>query len=126
MLFNFYPCHEAEAFARRELPKKVHLSSSDLKDVDNMQCYTAQIADSKHSVTVKDAFADLDKTLHRKYGKSCLCLYGIILNVNGEYEHVTNNPFEKLSELDSDVLEWKIESALIIYIKGVCACSIVV
>lgn len=126
MLFNFYPCREAETFARMELPKKIDLSSSDLKDVDNMQCYTAQIAGSKHSVTVKDAFADLDKTLRNKYGKSCLYMYGIILHVNGEYEHVANNPFEKLSELDSDVLEWKIESALIIYIKGICACSIVV
>ena len=126
MLFNFYPCHEAETFMRRELPKKVHLSSSDLKDVNNGQCYTAQIADSRHSVTVKEAFADLDETLRSKYGKSCMYLYGILLHVNSEYEHVANSPFEKLSELDSDVLEWKIESALIIYIKGLCACCIVV
>lgn len=126
MLFNFYPCPEAETYTCRELPKRVHLSSSDLKDVNNLKCYTAQIADSKHSVTVEDAFADLDETLRSKYGKSCLYLYGILLHVNGEYEHVANSSFEKLSELDSDVLEWKIESALIICIKGLCACCIVV
>lgn len=126
MLFNFYPCHEAETFMRRELPKKTHLSSDDLKDVYNGQCYTAQLIDSKHITTVEAAFTDLNQTLRSKYGKSCLYLYGIVLRVNREYEYVAKTPFETLSELESDVRQWAIESALIIHIKGLCACCIVV
>ena len=126
MLFNFYPCHEAETYARTELPKKLDLSSSDLKDVNSVKCYTAQLIDSKHITTVEAAFTDLNQTLRRKYGTSCLYQYGIVLHVNSEYEHVAKTPFETLSELESDVRQWAIESALIIYIKGICACSIVV
>lgn len=126
MLFNFYPCRQGETYARTELPKKMHLSSSDLKDVNNVECYTAQLIDSKHITTVEAAFTDLNQTLRSKYGKSYLYLYCILLHVNGEYAHVAKTPFEKLSELDSDVRQWAIESALIIHIKGVCACSIVV
>lgn len=126
MLFNFYPCHEAETYARTELPNILDLSSSELKDVNNVKCYTAQLIDSKHITTVEAAFTDLNQTLRSKYGKSCLYLYGILLRVNSEYAHVAKTPFEKLSELKSDERQWAIESALIIYIKGICACSIVV
>ena len=126
MLFNFYPCHEAETYARTELLKKVDLSSSDLKDVNNMECYTAQLIDSKHITTVEAAFTDLSQTLRSKYGKNCLYLYCILLRVNSEYAHVAKTPFENLQELKSDERQWAIESALIIYIKGVCTCSIVV
>lgn len=126
MLFNFYPCHEAETYARTELPNILDLSSSELKDVNNVKCYTAQLIDSKHITTVEAAFTDLNQTLRSKYGKSCLYLYGILLRVNSEYAHVAKTPFETLSELKSDERQWAIESALIIYIKGICACSIVV
>ncbi len=126
MLFNFYPCHETETYARIELPKRTDLSSSDLKDVNNVECYIAQLIDSKHITTVEAAFTDLNQTLRSKYGKSCLYLYGILLRVNSEYAHVAKTPFEKLSELKSDERQWVIESALIIHIKGMCACSIVV
>ena len=126
MLFNFYPCHEAETYVRTELPSILDLSSSELKDVNNVECYTAQLIDSKHITTVEAAFTELNQTLRSKYGKSCLCLYGILLHVNSEYAHVAKNPFEKLSELESDVRQRAIESALIIHIKGICVCSIVV
>lgn len=126
MLFNFYPCHEAETYARTELPNILDLSSSYLKDVNSVKCYTAQLIDSKHITTVEAAFTDLNQTLRSKYGKSCLYTYGILLRVNSEYAHVAKTPFEKLSELKSDERQWAIESALIIYIKGICACSIVV
>lgn len=126
MLFNFYPCHEAETYARTELPKRIDLSSSDLEDVNNVECYTAQLIDSKHITTVEAAFTDLNQTLRSKYGKNYLYLYGIVVRINSEYAHVAKTPFEKLSELDSDVRQWAIESALIIHIKGICACSIVV
>lgn len=126
MLFNFYPCLEAETYTRRELSKRVDLSSSDLKDVNNVECYTAQLADNKYKVTVHEAFTSLNETLRSKYGRSCLYQYSIVLHVNGEYEHVVKTPFETLSDLDSDVLQWKIESASITYIKGLCVCCIVV
>lgn len=126
MLFNFYPCHEAETYTRTELPKRVDISSSDLKDINNVECYTAQLIDSKHITTVEAAFTDLNQTLRSKYEKSCLYKYGILLHVNSEYGHVAKTPFETLSELESDVRQWAIESALIIHIKGLCVCSIVV
>lgn len=126
MLFNFYPCPEAETYTRRELSKRVDLSSSDLKDVNNVECYTAKLADSMSKVTVQEAFTSLNETLRSKYGRGCLYQYSIVLHVNREYEHVVKTPFETLSELDSDVLQWKIESANITYIKGLCVCCIVV
>lgn len=126
MLFNFYPCPEGEEYLRRELLRRHHLSSSDLKDVNNVQCYTAQIADNQYKVTVQEAFTSLNETLRTKYGRSCLYQYDIVLHVNSEYEHVAKTPFETLSELDSDMLQWKIESANITYVKGICICCIVV
>lgn len=126
MLFNFYPCPEAETYTRRELLKRFHLSSSDLKDVNNVKCYTAQLADNQYKVTVQEAFTSLNETLRGKYGRSCLYKYCIVLHVNSEYENVAKTPFETLSELDIDVLQWKIESANITYIKGLCVCCIVV
>lgn len=126
MLFNFYPCPEAETYTRRELSKRVDLSSSDLKDVNNVKCYTAQLADNRYKATVQEAFTSLNETLRSKYGTSCLYQYSIVLHVNREYEHVDKTPFETLSDLDSDVLKWKIESASITYIKGLCVCCIVV
>lgn len=126
MLFNFYPCPEGEEYLRRELLRRHYLSSSDLKDVNNVQCYTAQIADNQYKVTVQEAFTSLNETLRTKYGRSCLYQYDIVLHVNSEYEHVAKTPFETLSELDSDMLQWKIESANITYIKGICICCIVV
>lgn len=126
MLFNFYPCREEEEYLRRELSKTHDLSSSSLKDVNNVQCYIAQIADNQYKVTVQEAFTCLNEMLRSKYGRSCLYRYGIVLHVNSEYEHVAKTPFETLSELDSDMLQWKIESANITYIKGICICCIVV
>ena len=90
------------------------------------ECYIAQLADSRHKVTVQEAFTSLNETLRGKYGRSCFYQYGIVLHVNSEYEHVAKTPFETLSELDIDVLQWKIESANITYIKGICICCIVV
>jgi hypothetical protein len=113
-------------YMRRELSKRVDLSSSDLKDVNNVKCYTAQLADNQYKVTVQEAFTSLNETLRSKYGRSCLYQYSIVLHVNREYENVVKTPFETLSELDSDVLQWKIESANITYIKGLCVCCIVV
>ena len=126
MLFNFYPCPEEEEYLYRELSKRHDLSSSDLKDVNNVQCYTAQIADNQYKVTVQEAFTSLNETLRTKYGRSCLYLYSIVLHVNSEYEHVDKNPFETLSDLDSNILQWQIESANITYIKSICICCIVV
>lgn len=126
MLFNFHPCPEGEEYLRRELLKRHDLSSSDLKDVNNVKCYTVQLADNKYKVTVQEAFTSLNETLRSKYGRSCLYLYSIVLHVNREYENVAKTSFETLSELDSDVLQWKIESANITYIKGLCVCCIVV
>lgn len=126
MLFNFYPCPEGEEYLRRELLRRHDLSSSDLKDVNNVQCYTAQIADNQYKVTVQEAFTSLNETLRTKYGRRCLYQYDIVLHVNSEYEHVAKAPFETLLELDSDMLQWKIESANITYIKDICICCIVV
>lgn len=124
MLFNFYPCHEAEEFVRRELSKRFHLNNSNSKYAHDAECCTAQIADSKQ-VTVQEAFANLNEALRNRYG-SCLCVYSIVLHLGSEYEPVGSTPFETLSELETDVLQWKIESAFIMYAMGVCVVCIVV
>lgn len=126
MLFNFYPCPEEEEYLYRELSKRHDLSNRYLKGDNSAECYIAQLADSVHKVTVETAFTSLNETLRSKYGRSCLYLYSIVLHVNSEYEHVDKNPFETLSDLDSNILQWQIESANITYIKGICICCIVV
>lgn len=126
MLFNFYPCPEEEEYLYRELSKRHDLSNRYLKGDNNVQCYTAQLADNQYKVTVQEAFTSLNETLRSKYGRSCLYQYSIVLHVNSEYESVAKNPFQTLQELENDVLQWRIESANITYIKGICICCIVV